>query len=79
MPCTSGARLRMRRRSGRTTGAQLLRVRVRGASRISVQVDAAIDIEPETVGRKGSEINAATIRLAGDSRQALTRRLGFDL
>ena len=42
---TGGAWLRKRRRCGRTANAQLLRLGVRGAIRISVQVDAAPDGE----------------------------------
>ncbi len=63
---------------GRTTGAQLLRIGVRSAIRICVQVDAVADVEPETAGRKGRNVHTATVRLAADGRQALARRLGFD-
>jgi hypothetical protein len=66
------------RRCGRT-GAQLLRVGVRGASRMSVQVDAAADVEPETAGRQGRSVHTASVRLAADGRQALARRVGCDL
>ena len=62
----------------RRTGAQLLRVGVRGASRMSIQVDAAADGEPEATGRQGRDVHTATVRLAADGRQALARRLGFD-
>jgi hypothetical protein len=71
----------MRRRRGRAgaTGAQLLRVRVRAASRMSVKVDAAANIEPETAGRKGRDVHTATVQLAADGCQAFACRLGFDL
>ena len=63
----------------RRTGAQLLRVGVRGAGRMSVQVDDAADVEPEAAGRKGRDVHTANVRLAADGRQAFTRRLGCDL
>ena len=66
------------RRCGRT-GAQLLRFGVRGASRMSVQVDATADVEPETAGREGRNGHIASVRLAADGRQAFARRLGCDL
>ncbi len=68
--------LRMRRRCART-GAQLLRIAVRGAIRMSVQVDTAADGEPKTAGRQGRNVHTATVRLFADGRQALARRLGF--
>ncbi len=71
-----GAWLCMRRRR---TGAQLLRVGVRGASRMSVQVDDTADVEPEATGRQRRNAHTATVRLAADGRQALARRLGCDL
>ncbi len=61
------------------TGAQLLRLGVRGAGRMSVQVDAAADVEPEATGRQGRCVHTATVQLAADGRQALARRLGCDL
>ncbi len=76
VPAHEGAWLRMRRRR---TGAQLLRVGVRGASRMSVQVDAAADVEPDTAGRQGRSVQTASVRLAADGRQALARPLGCDL
>ena len=76
VPAHKGAWLRMRRRR---TGAQLLRVGVRGAGRMSVQVDAAADGEPEATGRQGRSVHTATVRLSADGRQALARRLGCDL
>jgi len=79
VPRIGGAWLRMRRRSRRTASAQLPRIGVRAASRMSVQVDAAADVEPETAGRKGRNGDTANVRLAADGRQAFTRRLGCDL
>jgi hypothetical protein len=73
-----GAWLCMRRRCGRTAGAQLLRVGVRGARLMSVQVDAAADGEPETAGRQGRNVHTPSVQLAADGRQALARRLGCD-
>ncbi len=61
------------------TGAQRLRVGVRGASRMSVEVDAAADGEPEAAGRQGRNGHTAAVHLSADGRQALARRLGFDL
>ncbi len=63
----------------RRTGAQLLRVGVRVASRMSVQVDAAADGEPEATGRQGRSGHTPSVRLAADGRQALARRVGCDL
>ncbi len=68
----------MRWRGGRTAGAQLLRIGVRATSRMSVPVDAAANIEPETAGRKGRYVHTANVHLAADGRQALARRVGFD-
>jgi hypothetical protein len=74
-----GKWLHMRRRGGHTTSAQLPRIGVRAASRMSVEVDAAADVEPETAGRKGRNGHSANVRLAADCRQAFTRRIGCDL
>jgi hypothetical protein len=63
----------------RRTGAQLMRIGLYGAGRMSVQVDAAADCEPETAGRNGRKIHTANVGLVRDGRQALARRLGFDL
>jgi len=60
------------------TGAQRLCIGVRIAIRVSVEVDAAADVEPETAGRKRRNGHTATVRLAADGRQALARRLGCD-
>ncbi len=77
--CLRALRIGGARRCGRTTGAQLLRVGVRVASRMSVQVDAAADVEPEAAGREGLKVHTATVRLSADGRQAFARRLGVDL
>ena len=45
---------------------------------MSVPVDAAANIEPETAGRKGRYVYTANVRLAADGRQALARRVGYD-
>ncbi len=46
---------------------------------MSVQVDAAADLEPETAGRRERKISSATVPLVRDGRQAPACWLGFDL